>query len=98
MYLPQCSEEDVRIAEGYHVKLIQAKKLVGYEPIEWLSCAPENHKIDYVIGHGLILGRQVQLIQKHLTKFKWVQVVHTAPEDLGMFKQYANAISRARRK
>ncbi|XP_068751417.1 uncharacterized protein [Montipora capricornis] len=97
MYLPQCSEEDVKIAEGYHVKLIQAKKLVGYEPIEWLSCAPENHKIDYVIGHGLILGRQVQLIQKQLT-CKWVQVVHTAPEDLGMFKKYANAISRAEEK
>ena len=88
MYVPQCSKEDVRIAEGYHVKLIQAKQLVGYESIEWLSCAPENHKIDYVIGHGLKLGRQMQLIQKQLT-CKWVQVVHTAPEDLGIFKKYA---------
>ena len=97
MYLPECSEEDERIAGKNNVKLIQAKKLVGYEPIEWLSCAPENHKIDYVIGHGLKLGRQVQLIQRYL-KCKWVQVVHTAPEDLGMFKKYANAISRAEEK
>ncbi|XP_068751375.1 uncharacterized protein [Montipora capricornis] len=97
MYLPECSEEDERIAGKNNVKLIQAKKLVGYEPIEWLSCAPENHKIDYVIGHGLKLGRQVQLIQRYL-KCKWVQVVHTAPEDLGKFKIYANAISKAEEK
>ncbi|XP_068687978.1 uncharacterized protein [Montipora foliosa] len=97
MYLPCCSEEDVRIAEGYHVKLIKAKELIGVEPNEWLFSAPENHKIDYVIGHGLILGRQVQLIQKQL-KCKWVQVVHTDPEDLGRFKEYQNAISRAEEK
>ncbi|XP_068687967.1 uncharacterized protein [Montipora foliosa] len=97
MYLPCCSEEDVRIAGGNHVKLIQAKELIGYEPMEWLLSAPENHEIDYVIGHGLILGRQVQLIQRYL-KCKWVQVVHTAPEDLGMFEGYANAISRAEEK
>ncbi|XP_068687979.1 D-inositol 3-phosphate glycosyltransferase-like [Montipora foliosa] len=97
MYLPECSEEDVTIAGKNHVKLLQAKELIGYEPIEWLSSAPENHEMDYVIGHGLILGRQVQLIQKQLT-CKWVQVVHTAPEDLGMFKGYANAISRAEKK
>ncbi|XP_068751416.1 uncharacterized protein [Montipora capricornis] len=97
MYLPECSEEDVRIAGENHVKLIQAKELIGYEPIEWLSSAPENHEIDYLIGHGLILGRHVQLIQKNIT-CKWVQVVHTAPEDLGIFKLYANAISKAEKK
>ncbi|XP_068751384.1 uncharacterized protein [Montipora capricornis] len=97
MYLPCCSEEDVRVAEGYHVKLIKAKELIGVEPNEWLFSAPENHEINYVIGHGLILGRQVQLIQKQL-KCKWVQVVHTDPEDLGRFKAYKNAISRAEEK
>ncbi|XP_068687948.1 uncharacterized protein [Montipora foliosa] len=97
MYLPQCSEEDVRIAGENNVKLKKAKKLIGYEPIEWLSSAPENHKMDYVIGHGLILGQQVQLIQKQLP-CKWVQVVHTAPEELGMFKGYANAISKSEKK
>ncbi|XP_068687970.1 uncharacterized protein [Montipora foliosa] len=97
MYLPECSEEDVRIAGENNVKLIKAKELIGYEPMEWLSSAPENHEIDYVIGHGLKLGQQVQLIQRY-SKCKWVQVVHTAPEDLGMFKGYANAISRAEEK
>lgn len=97
MYLPECSEEDVRNAEEYHVKLVQARKSIGSEPIEWLSCAPENHEIDYVTGHGVILGQQVQHIQRN-KKCKWVQVVHTAPEELGMFKGYANAISRAEEK
>ena len=97
MYLPECSEEDVRIAGENYVKLIKAKVLYGYEPIDWLLSAPENHQVDYVIGHGLKLGRQVQLIQKQL-RCKWVQVVHTAPEHLGMFKGYANAISKAEKK
>ena len=97
MYLPRCSEDDVKIAEGHHVKLVQARKSIGCKPIGWLSNAPENHEIDYVIGHGLILGQQVQLIQRN-KKCKWVQVVHTAPEDLGKFKSYANAVSRAEEK
>ncbi|XP_068751418.1 uncharacterized protein [Montipora capricornis] len=97
MYLPECSEEDVRIAGENYVKIIKAKVLYGYKPIDWLSSAPENHQVDYVIGHGLKLGRQVQLIQKQL-RCKWVQVVHTAPEYLGMFKGYANAISKAEEK
>ena len=97
MYLPECSEEDVRIAGENHVKLIKAKVLYGYEPIDWLSSAPENHEVDYVIGHGLKLGRQVQLVRKQL-KCKWAQVVHTAPEHLGMFKGHANAMSKAEEK
>ncbi|XP_068687962.1 uncharacterized protein [Montipora foliosa] len=97
MYLPECSEEDVRIAGENYVKLIKAKVLYGYKPIDWLSSLPANHQVDYVIGHGLKLGRQVQLIQNQL-RCKWVQVVHTAPEYLGMFKGYANAISKAEEK
>ena len=30
MYLPECSEEDVRNAEEYHVKLVQARKSIGF--------------------------------------------------------------------
>ncbi|XP_068689764.1 uncharacterized protein [Montipora foliosa] len=97
MYLPQCSEEDVRMAkEKYHVNLIQARQLIGYKPIDWLSSPPANHEIDFVVGHGLFLGRQVQHIQKEL-KCKWVQVVHPTLEDLfeeGKFEEYANATSR----
>ncbi|XP_068689221.1 D-inositol 3-phosphate glycosyltransferase-like [Montipora foliosa] len=97
MYLPPCSEEDLRIAKEYHVNLVQARKLIGFQPIDWLLSVPENHEMDYVIGHGLKLGRQVQLIKKQLT-CKWVQVLHTAPEDLAMFKGDENAISKGEEK
>lgn len=97
MYLPPCSEDDVKDAKRYHVNLIQAKEVIGLEPIDWLMSPPENHEMDFVIGHGLILGRQVQLLKQHYS-CKWLQVVHTAPEDLGMFKNYADAISKGEKK
>ena len=97
MYLPQCSEEDKRVAASHNVHLIEAKELIGFEPIDWLSSLPENHCIDWIIGHGLPLGRQVQLIrQRH--HCNWLQVVHTAPEELGMFKGYTDAIPKGAKK
>ena len=56
-------------------------------PVDWLSSLPDGHVVDCVIGHGAILGRQVQVIKRHCN-CKWIQVVHTAPEELGMFKSY----------
>lgn len=41
--------------------------------------------MDCVVGHGVTLGKQVQFIKKH-HHCKWIQVVHTAPEELGMYK------------
>jgi len=97
VYLPQCTEEDKRVAASHNVHLIKAEELIGYEPIDWLSSLPEDHQVDCVIGHGLPLGRQVQLIQRHC-HCKWIQVVHTAPEELGMYKDYADAISKGEKK
>ena len=97
VYVPQCSEDDRRVAASHKVHLIEAKELIGYEPIDWLASLPKDHHVDCVIGHGLPLGRQVQLIQQHC-HCKWVQVVHTAPEELGMYKGYADAISKGEKK
>ena len=72
--------------------------MVGYDnPVDWLSSLPDGHVVDCVIGHGAILGRQVQFIKRHCN-CKWIQVVHTAPEELGMYKSYADAISRGEKK
>ena len=50
-----------------------------------------------VVGHGVKLGRQAQFIcNSH--KCKWVQIVHTDPEELGMFKCYKNPISTGEQK
>ena len=92
VYLPQCSEEDRKVAASHNVRLIEAEKLHGIEPDLWLSSLPENHAVDCVIGHGVHLGKHVQLIKRQ-HHCKWIQVVHTDPEKLGMYKTYADAIS-----
>ena len=98
VYLPQCSEEDKQVAASQNVHLIEAEEMAGYDnPVDWLSSLPEDHAVDCVIGHGAILGRQVQFMKRHCN-CKWIQVVHTAPEELGMFKSYTDAISRGEKK
>ena len=88
VFLPQCSEEDKRDADSYNVKLIEAVKLSGFEPVDWLASVPEGHAMDCVLGHGVALGRQIQLIKRNpnYSHCKWIQVVHTAPEEIGMYK------------
>ena len=97
VYLPNCTEEDKKVAKSHNVQLVRAKELPGFEPIDWLASLPENHHPHCVIGHGVHLGRQIPLIKRH-HDCKWIQVVHTAPEELGMFKTYADAISKGEKK
>ena len=94
VYLPQCSEEDKQVARDHNVRLIKAREMPGLEPNFWLSCLPEDHAVDCVIGHGAVLGQQVQFIKRTHPYCKWIQVVHTAPEELGMYKEYEEHISR----
>ena len=94
VYLPQCSEEDKQVARDHNVRLIKAREMLGLEPNFWLSCLPEDHAVDCVIGHGAVLGQQVQFIKRTHPYCKWIQVVHTAPEELGMYKEYEERISR----
>ena len=65
VFLPQCSEEDKKDADIYNFKLIEAVKLSGFEPVDWLASVPEGHAMDCVIGHGVALGRQIQLIKRN---------------------------------
>ena len=98
VYLPQCSEEDKQVARDHNVRLIKARKMPGLEPNFWLSCLPEDHVVDCVIGHGAVLGRQVQIIKRTHPYCKWIQVVHTTPEELGMYKGYEERISKGEKK
>ena len=97
VYLPQCSEEDKQVAARHNVHLIEAEQLPGIEPDLWLSCLPEDHVVDCVIGHGAVFGRQAQIIKRH-HYCKWIQVVHTAPEELGLYTSYPDALSRGQKK
>ena len=86
--LPNCSEEDRSSAESHNVKLIEADKTPGVEPVLCLSSPPINHTMDCVIGHGVQLGRLVPFIKRNpnYSHCKWIQVVHSAPEEDGMYK------------
>ena len=88
VFLPRCSEEDKRDAESYNVKLVEPVKLPGLKPVVWLACVPDGHAIDCAVGHGVALGQQIPLIKNNpnYTHCKWIQVVHNAPEEIGMYK------------
>ena len=98
VYLPQCSEQDKQVAASHNVHLIEAEERPGYDPVDWLSFLPKDHAVDCVIGHGAILGRQVQGIKRDCSHCKWIQVVHTVPEELGMYKEYDERISKGETK
>ena len=97
VYLPKCSEEDKNVAASQSVKLIEAEEVPGLNPVLWLSSVPPNHAMDCIIGHGVPLGQQIPLIKRH-HDCKWIQVVHTTPEELGMYKSYEEAISKGEQK
>ena len=96
-FLPQCSEEDKKLALQHKVTIIEATRRPGLEELEWLLFPPEHLQIDVIVGHGVKLGKQAQVI-KESKKCKWMQVVHTDPEELGMFKNYPNPISKGEEK
>ena len=99
VYLPQCSKEDKQVAASqYSVKLIEAEPMAAFDPVDCLSFLPKDHAVDCVIGHGTVLGRQVQGVKRDHPHCKWIQVVHTDPEELAMYKAYEKRISKGQRK
>ena len=96
-FLPKCSVEDKRAGASHGISILEAKRRLGYNELDWLSFPPDNLRIDVVVGHGVKLGRQAQVIHDS-HKCRWVQVVHTDPEELGRFKCYENPISTGEEK
>ncbi|XP_074610423.1 uncharacterized protein LOC141864545 isoform X2 [Acropora palmata] len=95
-----CNDRDKREGQFFDINVVEAKQLPGYEPLDWLGIPPEGHRMDVVVGHGVKLGRQVHFIKRdqQFRNCKWVHTVHTAPEDLGKYKDYKNPISRGEQK
>ena len=96
-FLPKCSYEDKRVAASHNIVIVEAEERPGYEPIEWLAFLPKDLVVDIVIGHGVVLGKQAQVI-RYYRDCKWVQVVHTAPDELAMHKTCSGAISKGDQK
>ena len=92
-----CSEEEIGLARSCNVAIREVQSRTGYDLLDFLITPPEDLEIDVVVGHGQKLGKQAQLItESH--GCKWIQVVHTSPEDLGMHKKYPKAISKGGKK
>ena len=96
-FLPKCSQEDEKLALQHNVKIVEASRLPGFEELDWLSFPPEHLQIDVIVGHGVKLGKQAQII-KERKKCKWIQVVHTDPVEVEMFKNYFNPFSKGEEK
>ena len=96
-FLLKCSHKSKEEAKRHGISIIEAERQPGYEELDWLSFPPQDLQIDVVVGHGVKLGRQARIIRKS-HKCKWIQVVHTDPEKLGMFKCYENPISKGEQK
>ena len=96
-FLPKCSKEDKKLALQNNVKIVEALRRPGFQELEWLSFPSDHLQIDVIVGHGVKLGKQAQII-KERKNCKWIQVVHTDPEELGMFKKYSNPISKGEEK
>ena len=93
----KCSHEDKEEAQHHGISILKAERPLGYEELDCLSFAPQDLDIDVVVGHGVKLGKQAQVIRKS-HRCKWIQVVHTDPQKLGMFKCYDNPISKGEQK
>ena len=96
-FLPKCSQQDKKVALEYNVKIVQAKPVPGMEQLYWLCFPPDDLEIDIIVGHGAELGSLAYTIKRN-KKCKWVQVVHSDPEELGMFKNNSNPILKGEKK
>ena len=84
-FLPKCDQAETEAAKEKHITLVQAEPIIGVDELKWLCYPPKWLQIDFVIGHRVVLGCQAQIMRKNGTS-KWIQFVHTDPEELGMFK------------
>ena len=98
VFLPRCDQEEKNEALRHNIILVEAIRRPGFDDeTQWLCFPPKDLQIDFVIGHGVALGRHANIIRE-TRNCKWVQFVHTDPEERGMFKDCSGAISEGEKK
>ena len=95
--LPQYSEREKQEAGDCRVSLATPEPMTGFDSIGGLSFTREDHDIDVVVGHGQKLGAPAKAIVKQ-RRCKRVHIVHTASEELAMFKEGETAIPEGEEK
>ena len=91
--LSRYREREKQEADDCQVSLATPEPMTGFDSITGLSFPKEDHYIDVVIGHGQKLGVPAQVIAKQ-RNCKRVHVVHTASEELAMFKEGETTIPK----
>ena len=97
--LPNYTESERRDADNFNVRLATPEletKPVS-DRIEKLCYPSKDLNIDVVIGHGQKLGAPAQVIAEQ-RMCKRVHMVHTASEELAMFKKSEKAIPKGQEK
>lgn len=96
LLVPQsaCSEDDKEEARAHGIIIIEWEQ--GQDSDDQ-PCLPKELIIDVIIGHGVKLGPQARDI-RDTHQCKWVQMVHTAPQQLCMYKNYSEPISKGEEK
>ena len=95
--LPHYSEREKQEANVCKVSLATPEPMTGFDSISGLSFTREDHAIDVIIGHGQKLGAPAQAIAKQ-QKCRRVHIIHTASEELAMFKKSDKAIPEGEEK
>ena len=95
--LPQYSEREKQEADDCRVSLATPEPMPGFDSIRGLSFTREDHDMDVVIGHGQKLGAPAHVIAKQC-KCRRVHIVHSASEELAMFKEGKTAIPKVEEK
>lgn len=100
LFVPKnaCHPKHMEEAKRHNVTILEAKELIAYDPRDGLNFPSPDLNPDVVIGHGQKLGRQGQIFQASPSNCKWIQVVHTYPEELGTLKDSDQPIYEGRKK
>ena len=91
--IPYASPEDREDAQKYNIKVFEAKKYTGYEPVDCLQFPPEGFSSDYIICYGIEPGRHGQVFRDN-HGCKWVHVVLRNAEETAWYQKTSVAISK----
>ena len=86
LVVPEYTEEEKKDASKCEVTLYKVKTMTGFTPIQSLAFPPKECKFDVVMGHGHKFGPSAKVAAEN-RGCKRVHVVHTASEELAMYKK-----------
>ena len=98
LVVPEYNEKEKQAALEHGVHLAAPDlELPGNDSIAMLNFPPADLAIDVVIGHGRKLGPPANVVAK-LRRCKRVHIVHTASEQIAMYKNKPQAIADGEKK